>query len=73
MEGPAGLTIADEKLFICQPGHNLKVYALESDGLRGRELNSVSSLDQSMDVIGLEWLDRFIIRSQRRHSANELQ
>lgn len=63
MDGPAGLTIADNKLFICQPGFNLKVYALENNGLRGAELNTDNSLSQSMDVIGLEWVDRLIIRS----------
>ena len=64
MESPEGLTVADEKLFICQPGYNLKVYALDENGLRGQELNSVNSLNQSMDVIGLDWLDRLIIRSE---------
>jgi hypothetical protein len=64
MDGPAGLTVADNKLFICQPGHNLKIYALLENGLRGEELNSVEELNRSMDVIGLDWLNRLIIRSE---------
>ncbi|MEM9837117.1 MAG: hypothetical protein AAF828_11480, partial [Bacteroidota bacterium] len=60
MDGPAGLSVADNKLFIAQPGHDFKIYQLEGNGLRGEELNSLPELKNAIDVIGLPWLDRII-------------
>ncbi len=60
MNGPAGLSVSQDKLFICEPGFGLQVYALESDGLRGRLLVSDTQLREANDVIGLHNENRLI-------------
>lgn len=60
MNHPAGLSVGDGKLFLCEPGFSFKVYDLDDDGMLGELLTSEPDMAAAMDVIGLPWLDRLI-------------
>ncbi|MEM7574736.1 MAG: hypothetical protein AAF433_17655 [Bacteroidota bacterium] len=56
---PAGLTVTDELLFLCEGDHGFKVFDLQPNGLLGEELIHRTDID-AMDVIGLHWLQQLI-------------
>ena len=56
---PAGLTVTDELLFLCEGDHGFKVFDLQPDGLLGEQLIHRTDID-AMDVIGLHWLQQLI-------------
>jgi len=60
MEGPAGLSVADGKLFVCNPELSFRVYDLDDDGMLGEQLTVDRELRNAMDVIALPWLDQLI-------------
>lgn len=60
MNSPAGLSVSPDKLFICEPGFGLQVFALEADGMLGRLLVNDRQLSNATDVIGLHSANRLI-------------
>ncbi|MEL6140123.1 MAG: hypothetical protein AAFU67_00725 [Bacteroidota bacterium] len=60
MSGPVGLTVADGKLFICEPDYQFNVYDLDDEGMLGDLLSRHAELSYARDVIGLPWLDQLI-------------
>ncbi len=60
MSSPSGLSVGNNKLFLCEPGFRFKVYELDNNGMLGNLLSSDAQLAMANDVIGLHWLNRLV-------------
>lgn len=53
MNGPVGLSVGNQKLFICEPGFGMKILELNEEGLLSGESSTLNVYNQARDIIGL--------------------
>ncbi|MEM8583429.1 MAG: hypothetical protein AAGF87_04120 [Bacteroidota bacterium] len=56
---PAGLTVTEDLLFLCEGSAGFRVFDLQPNGLLGEQLAHRADID-ALDVIGLHWLNQLI-------------
>ncbi|PHI21129.1 hypothetical protein CEQ90_03655 [Lewinellaceae bacterium SD302] len=60
MNGPVGLSVGNDKLFVCEPGRGMSIFELDEEGMPMESVTLVEELDDARDVIGLH-ADRHLI------------
>lgn len=53
MQGPVGLTVGNDKLFICEPTFGMSIFELDEAGMPTASATFIETLDDARDVIGL--------------------
>lgn len=79
MSRPVGLSVGNQKLFICEPGYGLQILELDEEGLPTSETSDHPEYQAARDIIGLHPNRHLItigedgIRQIRYNDAHQLQ